>query len=343
VLVIANIGHGNVGDEAVFAGLVPHLTGAADVTAVARDPVRVHSVHGVQSVPLLSFEVCRSLLGTDVIAVGGGGMFGAGLPPLVRVLPFALCFARLVLRKRLLFQAVGAYQTTPQPTLAALRLAGRLSETVLVRDEASVAVFRGGRAGRGVQPVLVGDPAIFLAPAGAEDAWDVLGSGGATSSLPPLVLSLKSSPDQLLTITVIDVLGAVAQWWCDRRSSDVVVLPLSDIGDYGLGPSWSDAVLGQRLSQRLRDPRRVKILPCDLHPALAKAVIGEAAAVIAMRLHASIFAWSMGVPLLTLPFEPKTDSWVRQIEGDAVPLSQVSPEAIVAWLDHTSGANQVYQ
>ncbi len=62
-----------------------------------------------------------------------------------------------------------------------------------------------------------------------------------------------------------------------------------------------------------------------------------------MRLHASIFAWSMGVPLLTLPFEPKTDSWVHQIEGDALPLSQVSPEAIVAWLDHTGGAKQVYQ
>ena len=270
-------------------------------------------------------------------------MFGAGLPPLVRVLPFALCFARLVLQKRLLFQAIGAYPTTPQPTLAALRLAGRLSEVVLVRDEASVTVFSGGWAGRGVRPVLVGDPAIFLAPAGVSDAWDVLRSSGVTFGVAPLLLSLKPTPDERLTTTVVRTLGEVAQWWCDHRSSEIVVLPLSDIGDYGLGPSWSDAVLGQRLSQRLRDPQRVKILPCDLHPGLAKAVIGEAAAVIAMRLHASIFAWSMGVPLLTLPFEPKTDSWVHQIEGDALPLSQVSPEAIVAWLDHTGGAKQVYQ
>ena len=48
---------------------------------------------------MIFLEVFRSLLSTDVIAVGGGGVFGAGLPPLVRVLPFTLCFARLVLQR----------------------------------------------------------------------------------------------------------------------------------------------------------------------------------------------------------------------------------------------------
>ncbi len=332
VLVIANIGNGNVGDESIFAGLVRDVQAIADVSVLTHNPDGVHALHGIRSVNMVSRYAVKALLRTDVIAVGGGGLFGAGLPPLVRLLPFVLCFARLALGKRIIFQAIGAYPGTPQPTLGALRLAGRLADAVLVRDEASLVMFSGGIAGRVVRPILVGDPGIFLQPATSDEAWIALSDSGITSRVPPLVISLKTTPDEGLTQDLVTTLSGVAEWWCDHRPSDVVILPMSEIGDYGLGPSMADAVLGRRVAQALPEPGRVKILPSDLPPALAKAVIGEAAAVIAVRLHASIFAWSMGVPLLTLPFEEKTKSWIAQIDGTGLPLTQMSTEAILTWL-----------
>jgi polysaccharide pyruvyl transferase WcaK-like protein len=282
---------------------------------------------------MVSWRAVRQLLATDVIAVGGGGIFGAGMPPLVRLLPFVLCFSRLVLGKRLVFQAIGAYSTTPQPSLGALRVAGRLADAVLVRDEASRETFRGGLAGRGVEPVLVGDPAIFLAPAEPEEAWETLRSAGVRSIPRPLVISLKPTPEAGLTALMVAALAGVAEWWCQHRFSDVVILPLSKTGDYGRGPAWGDAVLGRLLAEGLPDPSRIKILPPDLRPALAKAVVGEAEFVIAVRLHASIFAWSMGVPVLTLPFEEKAVTWLAQTGGAGIPLPHISAEAIVKFLE----------
>jgi polysaccharide pyruvyl transferase WcaK-like protein len=333
VLVVGNYGNGNTGDEAVLAGLLPALTSVAEVTVVARRPAEVTRLHGVAAVRTTSGSAVRALLRTDVIAVGGGGMFGAGLPPLVAVLPYVLCAARLLLGKRLVFQAVGIYPDTPAPVLAALRLAAVLSAGVLVRDASSVAALRQGWLGRrlGRRLALVHDPAIDVLAAPADQARELLSSAGVTGA--PLVISVKPTPDQELTDRMLAGLAAAADRWVDRSGGWVAILPLSVQGDYGLGAQQSDAVLGGRVRSLARRPDRIVVLPEGASPALAKAVVGQAAGVIGVRLHAQIFAWSMGVPLLALPFEAKSHTFLAQVGGTGIALSELDDRRLHDWVD----------
>jgi polysaccharide pyruvyl transferase WcaK-like protein len=335
VLVVGNYGNGNTGDEAVLAGLLPALTSAAEVTVVARRPAEVSRLHGVAAVQTTSRQAVRALLRTDVIAVGGGGMFGAGLPPLVAVLPFVLCAARVLLGKRLVFQAVGIYPDTPAPVLAALRVAAALSAGTLVRDASSVGALRQGRLARRLgwrlAPVLVHDPAIDVPAAPAEQARALLAAAGVTGA--PLVVSVKTTPDPARTERMLAGLAAAADRWTNRAGRQVAILPLSVQGDYGLGAAQSDAMLAARVRALADCPDRIVVLPEGLSPALAKAVIGQAAGVIGVRLHAQIFAWSMGRPLLALPFEPKSRTFLEQVRLTGIELSELDDGRLHDWVD----------
>jgi polysaccharide pyruvyl transferase WcaK-like protein len=335
VLVIGNYGAGNTGDEAVLAGLSESLSAGADVTVLSRQPNSIMDTHGLQAVPMVSLRAMRTLLRTDVISVGGGGMFGKGLPPLVAVLPSILIVARFVLRKRILLLALGVYPDTPRVTLLSLQIAARMADGVFLRDERSVATLGRGHLGRKVTARLVGDPALFMDPAPVASARRLLAEHDVADDEAPLVLSVKPTPDLEANDRVMAVLACVASWWVNEQNTPVVILPLSVQGDYGLGRSHADSALGARLRSLSPAAARIRILPAGLDPRLSKAVIGEAAAVVGMRFHALVFAVGMGRPVLGIVFEHKATAWMAQVGAEQLPVEGLTADAIIDWLETT--------
>jgi polysaccharide pyruvyl transferase WcaK-like protein len=102
VLLVGNYGNGNVGDEAILARLTELTAGRCDMVVVARQPELVKGMHGVAAVRTLSTASVRALLCTDVVAIGGGGIFGRGMPLLPRLLP-AVAIAARILGKRIVY------------------------------------------------------------------------------------------------------------------------------------------------------------------------------------------------------------------------------------------------
>jgi hypothetical protein len=90
VVVLGNIGNGNTGDEALLAVTLAALGRQPVITVLSRDPAGTTAMHGVRAVPLLGLTAARALARCDAVVVVGGGMFGPGLPPLVRLLPHIL-------------------------------------------------------------------------------------------------------------------------------------------------------------------------------------------------------------------------------------------------------------
>ena len=87
-----------------------------------------------------------------------------------------------------------------------------------------------------------------------------------------------------------------------------------------------------RMAEKTRHKTRVYVAPQGCRPALAKAVMGQSAAVLGVRLHAQIFAWSVGAPLLGLTFEPKARAWMDQTHGDQIELVDMKAEDVITWL-----------
>ncbi|WP_337059684.1 glycosyltransferase [Kineococcus sp. G2] len=328
VLLVGNYGNGNTGDEAICSRL-SELLADTDLTVVSRNPADVTALHAVRAVPTVSRASIAAALRADVVAIGGGGMFGKGLPPLVRVLPFAALGAR-ALGKRIAFVALGAYASTPAVTRTALRVAGRLASHVSVRDDESFDTFTRGLLGRRRGVHLVDDPAVALGTTDAAEVEELLTAAGADRTRPLLGLSVKPAPQQQDTDRIVDALTAAAQEWIDRRDGEVVCVSLSDQGDYGLGASHADALLAERIRQRLSDPERMSVVGPGLHPRTAKAVFAACDLVVGVRLHALIFATATRTPVVGLSFEPKARAWLRATGSLDVPVSPTATAQVAA-------------
>ncbi|WP_228973535.1 polysaccharide pyruvyl transferase family protein, partial [Streptomyces sp. DH12] len=337
-LLVGNYGNGNAGDESILASLADLAGGHRDrLTVVSRDPDAVTALHGLRAVRTTSPGAVAAFLRADAVAVGGGGMFGRGLPPLVRVLPAVLLAARL-LGKEVHLVALGAYPDTPPATRYLLRRAARGAAAVTVRDTATRRVLSSGPARR-VRPVLVPDPATALAPA---EPARVEADTGVDPASRPLVVNLKAMPDRTALDQAVDALArALAAW---GGEVPVVLLGMSDRGDYGLGPGHCDLALAAELARRagwstgrggraVGGGRRVTAVGPGLHPSVTKALLGAARGVVAMRLHAQIHAVAQHTALFAVAFEPKSFSFLSAAGVPAHRPGRFSTADVAAWLD----------
>jgi polysaccharide pyruvyl transferase WcaK-like protein len=327
VLIIGNYGNGNTGDESILAGLLSVMPGGLSITVVTRSPEAVESLHGIDGVRTTSPQAVVALLRSDAVLIGGGGMFGNGLPRLVALLPY-VAIACSLLRKRVVYAAVGAYPGMPRHVMSALRFSARLSTAVTVRDAVSANVMSSGSAGR-TNPVLVGDPAVWVQPASTSELADQIPLLMSAEQF--LVVNLKATPDLEMLERVKRAVGS-ALASCRLDNSRVVFLCLSRQGDYGLGAAYSDHAIACEVS-KLYLGEGATIVGPDLAPAVAKAVVAGAMGVIAMRLHAQIFADALGVPLLGLTFEAKSRAWLAESGSASLEVNDVSSESMVAWID----------
>ncbi|MCQ4042736.1 glycosyltransferase [Streptantibioticus rubrisoli] len=332
-LLIGNYGNGNTGDESILFRLA-ELAGERRrrLTVVSRNPGAVARLHRLAAVRTTSLLAVRAFLRADAIAVGGGGMFGRGLPPLVRVLPAVLLAARL-LGKEVHIVAIGAYPDTPQPTRWLLQSACRHATAVTVRDTGTRRLLSSGPA-RWVRPALVPDPAASLAAAPAERVREATGVDPATR---PLLVSLKPMPDPRTRERVATAVADALREWDDDRP--VVFLCLSDRGDYGLGTALGDAALSAEVARRSGLGARAALAGPGLHPAVAKGLVRAASGIVAMRLHAQIYAVAERTELFGISFEPKSDAWLAASGLPAHRAESLETAAVARWLAELPSAD----
>lgn len=333
VVLIGNYGQGNLGDEAICSGLVQIMSPHSDVTVMSREPDRVIELHGVASAATTSLTGVKALLRADVVAIGGGGIFGNGMTLLPKLLPLLALVLR-ALNKRVIFVAIGAYTSAPRWVQAVLRLLASTSSLVTVRDAESQEVL-----GKRVS-ILVDDPAIALAPVGPAEARKALSAAGVDLSRPLLGISLKPAMDPGIDDTQRLVARAAAESWCRNTGGDVVFFSLSERGNFGLGTSITDlSMAGEIISTSVYASRMHTFGP-HVRPDLMKGVIGEVRGMVAHRLHAQIFAWSMNIALVGLSYERKADAFLDEVGAKRLDLRNLDTEEVVVWVDALSRSEQ---
>jgi polysaccharide pyruvyl transferase WcaK-like protein len=331
MLLCGNYGNGNVGDEAILAGILEAASSRYRMTVLSRHPDEVRRLHGAGAVATTSWDALRCFLRADVLAIGGGGIFGRGIPTLPALLPWVACLGRL-LGKRTAYISIGAYPDAPRCVLLGLRLSALVSDVVSVRDRESMRTLCPRRPRSTRHPLMVPDPAIALAPCAAWRAHEVLRAGGVPEGQRPLVVSLKPGPDPATLERLLDSVVSAVDWWCVQREEDVVLAILSARGDYGLGSGLTDRHLAEEVVRRARHPRRIHIIGPHLHPREMKGVMGLATGVVAVRLHAQIFAWSMRRPLFGIVFEAKAQTFLQEAGACSVTAAHLETPAITTWM-----------
>ncbi|HEX5479160.1 MAG TPA: polysaccharide pyruvyl transferase family protein [Dehalococcoidia bacterium] len=293
-LVVGGYGCGNVGDEAILSVLIDDLR-RLDVAprVLSARPAQTARMHDVTADAATPHGLLRALAATDALVIGGGGIFSAYMGPRSRNLPSLARLARL-LRRPVIFRALGVYATTPPAVARTLVRSMERADFVSVRDEASVRALRAFGLQRAL--ILEDDPALRLPVAPHARSRPPGHIGVAVRRLragalqPRLAAELVALLDQLTSTGLTPVL-----------------LPFSAHPDE---PVEQDDAYARELRARCARPEGV-IIEEHLNPHDMLRAVQSLDAIVAMRFHAIVFATSARTPAVALPYDDKCRVFIQ--------------------------------
>lgn len=295
-------GFGNLGDEAILAGIASLLdgTGVAIGTIYGGPQSGTHRDGGARRrsprrlLPTLSS--IRELRRLDGLLLAGGGLFNdhwRGVIP--RYLAWIV--AARVAGVPVVWLGVGVGPIRRRPWRVLARVAARLSRLVLVRDGASAKLLGGVSDHVRVIP----DPAVFLArPPRRERGQD------------RVAIVVRPSLGGRHDARIIESLGGLV----DRLTADGKRVEL-----LGFAPDIDGPILA-----RLADGRALERVELNGDPASALARLTEYQAIVSLRLHGLLLAALAGVACLPVAYDDKVSHLAEQLDlGDVVvPVEEVT-------------------
>jgi polysaccharide pyruvyl transferase CsaB len=343
VLLAGYYGFGNAGDEAILASIVAHLRALRpDVTivAISGDPEATARTHGIEAVfwrdPLALEDAARQ---ADLIAIGGGGLFhdywGFPADAILTDAHWGLSYyaapAALALLhgKPLMLYAIGVGPLLSDAGREFTKAVCDAASVITVRDEPS----RSELVALGVpseEIEVTADPAFAFA------------SSASSAEEPPVPPSARR-PLLGVALRNWDVGVEPARWeglvaealdrFLEGSGGGVLFLPFQQES----AAIENDAAVAARVRDRMRRREAASVFPGGSDPSRLAAAIGQCDLVLAMRMHAAIFAALSGVPLVSLDYDPKVSRLMRQIgrSDDAVALSDLDSSDLARRLSET--------
>jgi polysaccharide pyruvyl transferase CsaB len=301
VLLSGYYGFDNAGDEAVLAGLLAGIRQSLpDVRPVvlSGDPTGTSTMHGVETVPRMDMRaVTAALRRADLLISGGGSLLQdvtSWRSPLyyLHIIDQA---RRLRVPTVFLAQGVGPLQRPLIRWLVRRTLQHVTTMTVRDTDSASLLQEMGVTT-----PVTVTADAAFLMPtresARVGNWWNV-----RVGERPALGVALRpwggGGGDALPWLSVAEALRSFAE----VTEARLVFLPLQPERDLPLAQKVA-TVIGEQAC----------VLDLGASPWEMAGIVARCDSLLAMRLHALIFAVAAGVPALGLSYDPKVTSFCRE-------------------------------
>jgi polysaccharide pyruvyl transferase WcaK-like protein len=310
MLVVGGYGYRNAGDEAILAGLLK-LTGRDGVTVVSRSPAETAAIHDVHSISIAAAAPAmprhRGLL------IGGGGLFGADMGLLGRLLPLGGIAAAAAGREVALI-GVGIDRRMPRSTRQLLRWLGGRARSVVVRDGEAREVL----AGLGIEAVVRPDLSSLVGSAGPQLGRRLLEASGMQPTRRPVVgLALTAVDPRLAERVERAVLAAVDA----LPEVDFALLPMSR---HPFVAAHNDEVFARRLAAA---QPRLRILPPPDDPARLLGLFEALGAAVCMRYHSLLFAERAAIPMVPVAYAEKCRHWLGERGLESL---EPSPDAFTA-------------
>jgi polysaccharide pyruvyl transferase CsaB len=304
ILISGWYGNGNLGDEAVLAGMLAGLREAlpeARVTVLSDDPAATRAEHGVAARGrdkrgprrrLLS-EI-RAIARSDVLAIGGGGLVkdfgshGGNVHAWVRP-----GLAAHALRRRSLWYAMGVDDVRLPESAAVARRAAERLDLLTVRDEGSARQLR--ELGVEREIVVTSDPALLL--------------GRPPGDREPAPLRVAVCPrewkagaaeveDEALQMRLFDELAAALDGLVHDAGAEVLLVPFQTAGE-------GDDAVCRAIHGRMAERAAARVCERPASATDAARLLARCSLVVGTRLHSLILAAASGTPFFALDYMPK--------------------------------------
>ncbi len=322
-------GFGNAGDEAVLSATVSELHRRlpdADLVVLSGDVEATESVHEVCAAPRWPLgPLRRTIASADLLLSGGGSLLQDATS--LRSLGYYLLTMELARRARVPYvihaQGLGPLGGRLSRRAAAFAL-GRAA-MVTVRDHLSLALAR--ELGVAEERLaLTADPAFLLEPVDVPEV-DALLQGARVDPGQPLVgMVVREWEGASEALSAFVTVGRRAR---EQWQARTVILPFQ-LPD--------DLEVGHELAALLPD---AALIEAEMHPGRLLALIGRLDLLIAMRLHALIFAAAQAVAAVGVSYDPKVEALCEEAGQRWVPLAShagLADAAERAWTEREGAA-----
>lgn len=307
-------GYRNLGDEAICASILGQLRlRDVETLVLSSDPEWTSKVHECRSLKRSDLgKVTQALTKADLFVQGGGSLIQDATSwrsPLFYL--GQLLHSRIVGTPwMLLSQGIGPLNRGWLHYLTRETLVH--GSALTLRDTASVA-WAAGNLPHDLPIFLTADPVFLLEPASSDRVrWLVESTGLAELPRPWTFISAKGrTKDPIEAKAWIEALNAFGRDF----GGTLVIAPFFPAMDKAFTSMLEQQITGPHLA-----------LPADLTPQEMLGLYGEAALVIAGRLHPLIFAANRRVPFAAISYDPKMDAAASEFD-----VEPVAKRPLIGW------------
>ena len=314
IVISGYYGFGNMGDEALLAGIIKSLkrinSGLA-ITVLSANPEETARLYGVNAIGRYNAPlIFRELLSSEMFLSGGGSLFqditGWKTVPYYSLLVF---WARL-LGKKIVFYAQGLGPLERRVNRFLVQKAVSMAEYISVRDKESQKLLEELDVDR-EQIYKTADPVFSFRQQElfSEKKNFFLKAEKIVSDLEKPIIGISVRPwknNEYLQ----EFIGEVKQFAATIGAS-IVIIPMHYDIDYALSSRLSASLdIKNRILPRVEDPRQLL------------AFFSKLDFVIGLRLHSLVFAAFNCVPFLGLAYDPKVSSFVKNYnDGEFIDIN----------------------
>ncbi|MCE1255099.1 MAG: polysaccharide pyruvyl transferase family protein, partial [Anaerolineae bacterium] len=314
ILIAGYFGFMNTGDEVILSAMLQDIRGLnfdIDITVVSGNPDFTRQSHHVNSIAWADIqEINHSILDSDLVILGGGGLFhdywGFDQSTILTSkhigIPFYTSIGLLATlhSKPLMLYAVGVGPLFSDEGKKYVRAIADQAAIISVRDEQSKSeLISIGIPSERI--TVTADPAYRLNIAVQSNKYD--------PEKPTLGVALRNwdydgNPD----IWEKQIAMAVDQFLDSYPGGNAVFIPFQDLNETLL----DDSGVSGRIQAMLKNAARTVVINKEL-PFLERIkVLSACNLMVAMRLHAILFAIKYGIPVVGLIYDPKIINLMSQ-------------------------------
>lgn len=302
-------GFDNAGDEALLSAItmsLQRLQPDLKFLVFSGNPQKTARLHGVETAYYMHpWQVLKGLLRSDLLISGGGSIFQDVTS--ARSLAYYISVVALakLLGKPVIFYAQGVGPINRPFSKFLMRLVANRVDLITLRDQDSLHLLRELGVNR-PEIRVTSDPVFSLVP------------------LPDDYHTIASKLTQLVD-TKQPIIGVSVRKWPTLEGYQAELARcLDELVDKGYQVLFipmaypDDVEESQRVASLMKNS--ASIIDQGLNSREHLALISRMHFIIGMRLHALVFAASMGVPFAGISYDPKVDAFLKEFHMTPLPL-----------------------
>lgn len=300
-------GFDNAGDEAILESISQTLQADDDgveLTVLTNNPEATSQNYGLKSVHRAKIlSVFRSIKACDMLLFGGGSLLQDRTS--TRSILYYLSIIRVakLMGKPVMLYANGIGPVEKSKNRTRVKRAVDQADMVTVRDRGSARELESmGIKNKDIH--VTADPVFQLMPVSDARSIELLETVGLQPGTPFAVVSVREWQN---TEAFSVELAAVCDYLRCTYNMEILFI---------LMQPQKDRQAAQRVREAMKGPSYILDVPCS--PKELMGVLGQGKLCLAMRLHALIFAARMAVPSLGLVYDPKVDSYLKELDMTSV-------------------------